>query len=160
MWDLFDLRLGGEAADHRRREVRRVLAKQRRWRHLDVAGRDPAQIEHRQQRIEAFRPPCLAQQDRRGETHAILSRGRAAITDLHARHRHRADPGLGLTLRLMAVAYQAQPPVRQPQIVSRRQKRLGLKLHRLHKQPASPGPAAPWSADRRHHQAGEIRQHW
>ena len=58
------LPLGGEAADHRGRQVRRVLAEQRRERLLEIASRDAAQVKHGQQRIEALGPPRPARQDR------------------------------------------------------------------------------------------------
>lgn len=45
------LSLGRQPGDDRRRQVRRVLAQQGRQRLLEIAGRDAAQIQHRQQRI-------------------------------------------------------------------------------------------------------------
>ncbi|MEY9405389.1 hypothetical protein ABIF79_011828 [Bradyrhizobium japonicum] len=54
---VLDLPIGLQAGDHRRRQVRRILAEQRRERLLEVAGRDAAQIEDRDQGIQALRPP-------------------------------------------------------------------------------------------------------
>ena len=56
-----------EPGDHRRREVRRVLAEQGRENLLKIARRNPAQIESRQERVEALRSSRPFRQDRRGD---------------------------------------------------------------------------------------------
>ena len=115
-----------QPSDHRGREVRRVLAQQGGERLLEVAGGDAAQVEHRQQRIQAAGAPRPARHERRAEADAFAIVAGAAVADLHPRHRHRTDPGLDLTLGTMAVAHQTRSPVRQPQSLPRGQERLGL----------------------------------
>ena len=85
-------------------------------------------------------PPRPARQERRAEADAFGALAGAAVADLHPRHRHRADPGLDLTLGTMAVAHQTRSPVRQTQSLPRGQERLGLKLHRLGEKPTSAHP--------------------
>src|SRR5271165_4095000 len=58
-----------EAGDGRSRQARRILADQRRQRLLEVAGRDTFQVEDRDQRFEALRPPRIARQDVRTHRH-------------------------------------------------------------------------------------------
>ena len=67
------LPFGREPGDHRRRQVRGVLAEQRRKRLLEVAGRDPAKVEDRQERIEAPRPARPFRQDRRREADPVVT---------------------------------------------------------------------------------------
>src|SRR5712675_2606186 len=61
------LPLRRQTGNHRRRQVRRILAQQRRQCLLEVSGRDATQIKNRQKRIQALRSPCPRRQDRRGE---------------------------------------------------------------------------------------------
>ena len=126
--------------DHRGRQVRRVLAQQRSERLLEVAHRDPAQVEDRQQGIQAPRPPRPARQDGRGEADALGSSAGAAVAQLDPPHRDRADPGLDQALRTMAVPHHALAPVRQPRALHRGQERLGFRLDRLGQQPAGAAP--------------------
>jgi hypothetical protein len=126
--------------DHRRRQVRGILAQQRPKRLLEVAHRHPAQVEHRQQRIQARRPPRPAWQDARGEADALGGLTSAAVAQLHPPHRDRADPGLHLALGAMPVSHQALPPVRQRHALHRRQERLGFRLDGLGQQPAGTAP--------------------
>lgn len=46
-----------QSGHHRRRQVGGVLAQQGRQRLLEIAGRDAAQVKHRQERIQAPAPP-------------------------------------------------------------------------------------------------------
>ena len=129
------LPLAPQPRDHRGRQVRGLLAQQRPERLLEVAHRDPAQVEHRQQRIQARRPPCPARQDRRGEADALAAsrqrRGRAASPAAPRPGRSRSAPGAPG----QPVPHQALTPVRQLHALHRRQERLGFRLDR-------PGPAA------------------
>jgi hypothetical protein len=80
-----------QARYHRRRQVRRILAEQRRERLPKIAGRDAAQIEDRQQDIQALRPPRPQRRDRRSEADPV-GPGRAAVPHLGPDDLHRADP--------------------------------------------------------------------
>jgi hypothetical protein len=117
--------------DHRRRQVRGILAQQRPERLLEVAHRDPAQVEHRQQGIQARRPPRPAWQDARGEADPLDRLTSAAVAQLHPPHCDWADPGLHLALGAMSVPHQAFPPVRQRHPLHGCQERLGFRLNRL-----------------------------
>ena len=102
-----------EPANHRRRQVRRVLPQYggQRSAHslepvalegltLKVARRDAAEVKHRQQGIEALRPSRPAWQDLRAEADLPLGRHlRGAVAHLRAAHVERADPGLDAALR-------------------------------------------------------------
>src|SRR5690606_19798344 len=114
---IFALPVVLEAADDGGREAGRVLAEQRRKRFLEVAGRDAAQVQDRQQSIEASGPTRPFRQDRRGECDALTALARnvisigAAVANLRSPNRHRTNPGLDRTLRAMAVAHEASPAV-------------------------------------------------
>ena len=71
---VFLLPLPGQARDHARRQVRRILPQDRGQRLLEIPRRDAAQIEDRQQRIEAARAPRPFRQDRRGEADLLVGR--------------------------------------------------------------------------------------
>ena len=132
--------LAPQPRDRRGRQVRRVLAQQRSERLLEVAHRDPAQVEDRQQGIQAPGPPRPARQDGRGEADALATLAGAAVAQLHPPHRDRADPGLDQALRSMAVPHNALAPVRQPRALHRGQERLGFRLDGLRQQPAGAAP--------------------
>jgi hypothetical protein len=117
-----------EPGDHRGRQVGRLLAEKGGERLLEVAGRDPAQVEHRPQRIEAPGPPRPARQDPRGEADALLALGRGTVADLHPLHHDRADPGLEGTFRAMAVPDEPGAAVGEPPIGHPGQEGLGLRL--------------------------------
>ena len=134
------LPLAPQPGDHRRRQVRGIAAQQRRQCLLEIAHRDPAQIEDRQQGIQARRPPGPAWQDRRCKTDALSPLAGAAVAQLHPPHFDRTDPGLDHPLRPQPVPHQALAPIRQLLALHRRQERLGLRLDGLGKQPASAAP--------------------
>ena len=134
------LPFGRQPGDDRRRQVRRVPAEQRRERLLEVARRDPAQVEDRQQRIEAPGPASPLRQDRRGEADPLLITHRAAVPDLHTRDRDGADASLDHPLGAMAVPYKAITPVRQLQLPHAGQEGIGFKLDRLREEPPGAGP--------------------
>ena len=121
-----------QPGDHRRREVRGVLAEESGERFLEVAGRDPAQVQDRQQRVDAPAAPCPARQNPRREADPIAGRG--AVAHLHPPHLDRADPGLDGPLRAIAVADDAGPPIGEPLVRHRRQEGFGLRLDRLGEQ--------------------------
>jgi hypothetical protein len=58
----FDVR--GQPRDHGWRQVQCGLAQEGGERLLEVAGRHPAQVENRQQRVETLRPPRPLRQNR------------------------------------------------------------------------------------------------
>ncbi len=74
----------GQPGDDGRREVRGVTPQQGCQRFLEVAGRDAAQVQHRQQRIQAAGAPRPLRQERRGEPNPVLRPARAAISDASA----------------------------------------------------------------------------
>ena len=113
-----------EPGDHRRREVRRVLAEQGRENLLKIARRNPAQIESRQERVEALRsvqPPIppgkIAEVKRMRSPAAGAARSRA----FGFLHFDRADPGLDRANRIMSVANYALAAVRKGRDRSSRQ---------------------------------------
>src|SRR6202042_1205504 len=61
---VFGLPLRRQPRDHGGRQVRRILAQEGSEGLLEVAGRHPAQIENRQQRVETLRSPRPLWQDR------------------------------------------------------------------------------------------------
>lgn len=79
------LPLPGRARNHAWRQVRRIRAEERRERLLKVAGGNAAQIEHRQQGIEAPRAPCRSGQDIRGKSHLLVIGPGSTVTHLRAR---------------------------------------------------------------------------
>jgi hypothetical protein len=111
-----------EARYHARRQVRRVRPEQRRQRLLEVAGGDAAQVEDRQQGIEALRPPRPPRQDVRGEADLLLGRHvGGAVAHLLALHRDRPDPGLDHPLRPGAVPDDALAAIGQTFVLNWRQ---------------------------------------
>lgn len=74
------------------REIR-SLAQQGRQRLLEIAGRDAAQIQHRQQRIQAPGAPRPQRQDRRAEPDPLAIAGRPAVPNLRPRDLDRSDAG-------------------------------------------------------------------
>ena len=128
-----------QPGDHRGRQVGRVLAQQGSQRLLEVAGREPAQIQDRQQRIQALRPPGPFRQDRRGEADAVRIVRGAAVADLDPADRHRTDAGLDHALGAMAVPDQALAAVRQLQLAHAGKISLGLDLDGLGQQLARAG---------------------
>ena len=104
------LPVGRQACNHPRRQVRRVLAEQRRQRVLEVASRDAAQVEHRQQGIQAPGAPRPQRQDRRAEADPI-GPGGAAVPNLRPGDLHGADAGLNWARRSIAVPDQPGPAV-------------------------------------------------
>jgi hypothetical protein len=107
---------------------------------LEVAGRHAAQIENRQQRVEAPRPARPLRQDRRGEGDALACKPIpilvAPIADLRPPDRHRADAGLDRPLRTMAMPDEAGTTVSEPLLLHRGQECLGFRLNGFGKQPA------------------------
>src|ERR1700680_1071496 len=98
--------------DHGWRQVRRGLAQEGGERLLEVAGRHPAQVENRQQRVETLRPPRPLRQDRRGEADLLLRAYLAPVADLAATNLDRPDAGLDRAMRPMAVTHDAVATVR------------------------------------------------
>ena len=138
--DVLGLPLGRETRDHRGREVRGAAAEQGCEGVLEVTGRDPAQVENGQERVETPGPPCPFRQDGGREANPLGCARRASVPDLHPRHWYRTDPGLDLTLRAAAVSHKTGSPVRKPEILHAGQKGLGLKLHRLREKPSGASP--------------------
>src|SRR6516162_7634903 len=103
--------------DHRRRQVRRVLAQEGGEGFLEVASRHPTQVENRQQRIEALRPPRPLRQDRRSEADFVLGAHVAPVAYLGATDLDRPHPGLDCPIRPMAMAHDTVAAIRQFQIL-------------------------------------------
>src|SRR5215208_2999854 len=133
------LPFAGEAGNHRGREVRRVLAEQCGERLLEVASREPTQVQDRQQCIQAPGAARPFRQDRRGKADAILIARGAAVADLDPADGHRADASLDGPFRPMAVPDQAFAAVRQLQIAPAGEIGLGLDLNGLRQQLAGAG---------------------
>ncbi len=127
---IFVLPLALEAPDHRRAEVGRVLAEQGGEGLLEIAGGNPAQIENRQQRVQALGAPRPFGQDVRREAKA-LPRSGGAIAGLRLLHFDRADSGLDRANRIMPVANHPLAAIRKHELRGRGQKCLELRLHRL-----------------------------
>src|SRR5690348_16129814 len=68
--------------DDRRRQVGRVLAEQNTQRLLKITGRDAAQVQERQQSVEAGGPSSPPRQQRRAEPDPLGSMARSSIADL------------------------------------------------------------------------------
>jgi len=125
------LPLGRQPRDHRRRQVRRVLAQQGRQRLLEIAGRDVAQVQHRQQRIQAPGAPRPQWQDRRVEPDPLAVTGRPAVPYLRPRDLHRSDAGRNRSGRAVTMPHDTGAPVGKLQILHRGKKRLDFDLHGL-----------------------------
>jgi len=135
------LPLAPKPRNHRRRQVRSLLAQQGRERFLEVAHRHAAQVQDRQQGIQAPAPPGPARQNGRGEADALDARlANSTVAQLDPLHRDRADPGLNQALRAVAVPDNALAPVRQPLALHLSQERLGFRLDGLGQQPARAAP--------------------
>jgi hypothetical protein len=111
------LPLRRQPRDHGWRQVRRVLAQQGAEGLLEVAGRHPAQVENRQQRVEALGPQCPLRQDRRGEAHFLIRLHVSAVAHLGTPDRDWPDPGLDGPLRSMAVQHHAVAAIRQLEVL-------------------------------------------
>jgi hypothetical protein len=110
---IFLLPLAGQPRDHVRREVRRVRAEQRGQRLLEVPGRNAAQVEYRQQGIEALRAPRPAGDA--GTAADLLLRRHALgpVPHLRAAHLERADPGLDAALGPIPMPHDPLAAIRQ-----------------------------------------------
>ena len=106
------------------------------WREpeAEIAGGNPAQIENRQQRVEALGAPRPFGQDVRREAKA-LPRSGGAIAGLRLLHFDRADSRLDRANRIMPVANHPLAAIRKHELRGRGQKCLELRLHRLGNQP-------------------------
>src|ERR1019366_7099229 len=116
------------------REIRRILAQERRQRLLEVARRDAPQVEHRQKCVQGLRAPCPQRQDRRSEANPVAIAGRSAISNLHPGDLDSADPRLDRSRRAVAVPHEAVAAVGKLQAIHRGKKRLGFHLDSLRKQ--------------------------
>ena len=97
-----------------------------------IARRNPAQIEHRQECVEALRSPRPFREDRRREANTFASLRRATITRLRLLHFDRADPSLERANRIMSVPNDALAAVRKDEIGVHGEERVELNLHGLH----------------------------
>ena len=134
---IFVFPLALEPRDHRRREIGRVLAQQGRQRLLKIAGGNSAQVENRQQSVEALGSTSPFGQDRRREANAIARR-RATIASLRLFYVNRTDSRLDRANRVVPVANHTLAAVRKDEIGVRAQKRLEFRFHRLGDQPTRP----------------------
>jgi hypothetical protein len=124
--------------DHRRGKVGRVLAEQGSEGLLEIAGRNPAQIENGQKGVEALGAPSPFGQDVRGEANA-LARSGGVIAGLRLLHFDRADSRLDRVNRIMPVTNHPPAAIRKHEFRGRGQKCLELRLHRLGDQPTGAG---------------------
>jgi hypothetical protein len=117
---------------------------------LEVAGRHPAQIENRQQRVEALRPPRSLWQDRRGEADFLLRGDVSPVTHLGAPDFDRPNPGLDGALRPMTVSHDAVAAIRQLQVLPAGDEGVGLRDQDLGQHPPSPftGNFSQWIVNR------------
>ena len=134
------LPFGREAHHDRGRQVRGVLAQKRRQSFLEVAGRDAAQVQRRQQGIEAARPPRPARQDCRAESDALATFVGPAVPDLGAGYRDGADPGLHLAFGAVPMPDEARPTIGKLQTRSLGQESLDFQLDSLGQKLAGAGP--------------------
>src|ERR1035441_5472724 len=128
------LPLRRQTGNHRRRQVRRVLAQQRRQCLLEVSSRDATQIKHRQQRIQALRSPCPQRQDRRGEPDPLAVAGSPAIPNLHPGDLDSTDPRLDRAFGTMTVPDNTISPISKLAALNLGQKCLSFQLDSLRKQ--------------------------
>lgn len=98
------LPLSRQSGNHRRRQVRRILAQKRRQRLLEITSLDAAQVKHWQQRIQALRPPSPSRQDRRGKAYTVACAGSPAVPDLYPADLNRPDPRLDRALGTMTMS--------------------------------------------------------
>ena len=103
--------------DDRRRQVGRILAEQNTQRLLEITGRDAAQVQDRQQSVEAGRPPSPARQQGRAEPDPLGCRTGSPVTDLDPLELDRPDPGLDHAFRPMAMPDQPVPAIGQLQVL-------------------------------------------
>ena len=97
----------------------------------------PTQVENRQQRIEALRPPRPLRQDRRGEADFLLGDHVAPVAHLGATDLDRPHPGFDCPMRPMAMAHDTVAAIRQFQILPHGDK--GIQLRRSAPEPACAG---------------------
>src|ERR1017187_3334635 len=128
------LPLRRQTGNHRRRQVRRVLAQQRRQCLLEVSGRDATQIKNRQKRIQALRSPCPQRQDRRGEANPLTVAGSPAIPNLHPGELDSTNPRLDRTFGTMTVPDNTVSPISKPEVLHLGKKHLGFQLDSLREQ--------------------------
>ena len=106
-----------------------------------VAGGDAAQVEHRQQRVEAPRAAGPSRQDVRREPDLLAARHvRSAVPDLRPPDLEGADPGLDLALGPVPVPNHALPAIRQPLLGELAEKGLDLGFERGREHPARTFP--------------------
>jgi hypothetical protein len=125
------LPLRRQPRDHRGRQVGRVLAQESGERLLEVPSRHAAQVENRQQRVEALGPPRPLRQDRRAEADFFRRACLAPVAHLGAPDLDRPDPGLDRTLRPMAVTDDAVAPIRQFEILPQGDEGVGFRDQHL-----------------------------
>jgi hypothetical protein len=115
------------------------LAWQRRQCLGEVAGRDPLQIQDRQQRLDRLRPAHVGRQDRRREPDAVgIGGSRLAIAHTRLADGDRTDAGHHLALRQVTVADDALVTVLGLQIGMLAEKVRNLGLDRLGQQSTRP----------------------
>src|ERR1700682_3078996 len=123
-----------QTGNHRRRQVRCVLAQQRGQCLLEVPGRDATQIKHRQQRIQALRAPCPQRQNRRGEPDPLAVAGSPAIPNLHPGNLDSTDPRLDRAFGTMTVPDNTVSSISKPETLHLGKKCLGFQLDSLRQQ--------------------------
>src|SRR5205807_2731152 len=97
----------------------------------EIAGLDAAQVQHRQQRIQAPRPPRPQWQNRRAEADPLAVTGCPAVPNLRPRDLDRADAGRNRSRRAVTMPHDTGAPVGKLQILHRGKKRLDFDLDGL-----------------------------
>src|SRR5712675_211642 len=121
-----------QSADGGCRQSGSILAKQRRQRLGEVAGRDTLQIQDRQQRLDRLRAAHVGRQDRRREPDAVgIGSGGLTIAYTRLADGDRTDAGHHLALRQVTVADDALVAVPGLQIGMLAEKVRDLGLDRL-----------------------------
>src|SRR5450830_1824371 len=123
-----------QTGNHRRRQVRCVLAQQRGQCLLEVPGRDAAQIKHRQKRIQSLRAPRPQRQDRRGEPDPLAVAGSPAIPNLHPGNLDSTDPRLDRAFGTMTVPDNTVSSISKPAALHLGEERLSFQLDSLREQ--------------------------
>src|SRR6202171_3762838 len=118
-----------QTGNHRRRQVRCVLAQQRGQCLLEVPGRDATQ-----QRIQALRAPCPQRQNRRGEPDPLAVAGSPAIPNLHPGNLDSTDPRLDRAFGTMTVPDNTVSSISKTETLHLGKKCLGFQLDSLRQQ--------------------------
>src|SRR5471032_2338883 len=149
-----------QTGNHRRRQVRRILAQQRRQGLLEVPGRDTTQIKNRQKRIQALRAPCPQRQNRLGEPDPLAVAGSPAIPNLHPGNLDSTDPCLDRAFGSMTVPDNTVSSISKPEVLHlERNASASISIACASSCRAPDQIAGYWSGDHRSRRGDEDEQH-